>query len=287
MNLEDRIRSSAAGQGNRYRPQGDLLARVEHRRRQRAARRMTATTVAAVVLFGGGALALSRLDDRGGDTDVAGSTIASVVSSESPTTVQAPTSSTAVATTAPPPTTTSTAVTVPVATVPAVSVASDANVPSPTVRPDGTTGLSEFWNVPRYGSEPVRGSGCGSNGQLGDTIPDGLWAGFIVDDGSDGIVGIDVLCVYAGAAGDAVITSGSGTVLTTTPDYVIVNNSTRVRFMPMDADVALRLGARDAAGRCLDSRSTTSWSDIPADRQTWIRIHGGRITWIIADCPPA
>ncbi len=39
-----------------------------------------------------------------------------------------------------------------------------------------------FWNVPQLGSEPVRGSGCGSQGQIGDVIPDGLWAGYVTNE---------------------------------------------------------------------------------------------------------
>ena len=253
---------------------------------------MTATGVASLALFGGGAFALSTLRDRGNETSIADSTVVSADSSEVATTAvtTVPRTTLAEATTSVP--TTNVPVTTPAATdapqlnLPVATAPSDANVPMPTANPDGSTGLSEFWNVPSYGSEPVRGSGCGSNGQLGDTIPDGLWAGFIVDDGSDGSVGIDILCIYSGAAGQSVLTSGSGTVLTTTPDYLIVNNSTRARFMPMDAGVELRLSARDAGGRCVDNSSTTQWTDIPADRQVWIRIHGGRITWILADCPP-
>jgi len=151
---------------------------------------------------------------------------------------------------------------------------------------DGSTGLSEFWNVPQYGSESVRGSGCGANGDLGDTIPDGLWAGFITDDGSDGFVGIDLLCIYFGASAQAMLAGGTGTLLNDDPEYLIVNNQTRARAMPMDTNISLRLSARDSADRCVDSASTDQWSDIPADRQVWIRIHDGRITWIIADCPP-
>ena len=41
-----------------------------------------------------------------------------------------------------------------------------------------------FWNVPQLGSEPVRGTGCGSQGQIGDVIPDGLWAGYVTNEGT-------------------------------------------------------------------------------------------------------
>ena len=86
--------------------------------------------------------------------------------------------------------------------------------------------------------------------------------------------------------GQQILTSGTGTLLTDTPDYLIVNNATRVRYVPVDPGIVLRLAERDANGRCVDARSTTQWADLPDDRQTWVRIHGGRVTWIIADCPP-
>lgn len=283
MNLEDQIRSSARSQVNRYHPADDLIPRIEQRRRQRVARRITASSIAAVVLFGGGALTLSSLRDRGSEGPVADSTSVTIESTAGPTVAV-----TTVPTEIPPTSVTvTTSPTVPTATTPSTPPPpSDANVPMPFPNADGSTGLSEFWNVPQYGSEAVRGSGCGSSNQLGDTIPDGLWAGFITDDGSDGIVGIDIVCIYHGSSGRSLLTSGTGTLLTSDPEYLIVNNNTRARMMPMDANVSLRLSARDAATRCVDSTSTTQWSDIPPDRQVWIRIHGGRITWIIADCPP-
>jgi hypothetical protein len=290
MNLEDKIRSSARRQSTRYEAADDLFPRIEHRRRQRAARRMTASAVAAVVLFGGGALALTTLRDRDTDPGVANSTELTVEDTMPPVTTTATTlgpsttapSAATVSTTTIAPDDTSSAVNeLPVNTTP-----TDADVPSPSILADGSTGIPEFWMVPQFGSEPVRGSGCGSTGGLGDMIPDGLWAGFIVDDGSDGSVGIDLLCVFTPEGASVALANPTATTITADPNYLIVNNSTRARFMPMDGNVVLRLAERDADGRCMDARTTTQWADIPADRQAWIRIHGGVITWILADCPP-
>ena len=292
MNLEDQIRASARAQSGRYHPTDDLLPRVEHRRRQRAARRLTASAVSAVVLFGGAALALNSLRDHGGDTNIANSTVVTVESTEATARTTTP-STTTPSTTQPtslPVSTTAPAIAgtdAPEINVPQVTEPNDANVPSPTAYSDGSTGISEFWNVPSYGSEPVLGSGCGANGQIGDKIPDGIWAGYIVGDGSDGMVEVDLLCIYTGSAAQSVLAGATATTINADPNYLIVNNQTRARSMPMDANVVLRLAERDASGRCIDTRSTTQWADIPSNRQTWIRIHGGHITWIIADCPPA
>ena len=287
MNLEDKIRASAGGQATHYEASDDLFPRIEHRRRQRAARRIAASAAAAVVLFGGGALALTTLRDRDTDPSVANSTELTIVDTMAPVTTTVTTlgASTTVPSMPTSPTTTvapdgsAPELNIPVATTP-VDVA-----PMPTANPDGSIGI-EFWNVGTWGNEPVFGSGCGASGQIGETIPDGIWAGYIVDDGSDGSVGIDLLCIYSGEAAQHVLAGATATTINADPNYLIVNNSTRTRYMPMAQGISLRLAERRADGRCFDSRSTTQWVDIPADRQVWVRIHGGVITWILAGCPP-
>jgi len=287
MNLEDKIRSSARGQATHYQAADDLFPRIEHRRRQRAARRITATAAAAVVLFGGGALALTTLRDRDTDPSVANSTELTVEDTMAPVTT-VPTTLGATTTVPSMPTSpTSTSApdeSAPELNIPEATMPVD-NAPMPTANPDGSIGI-EFWNVGTWGTEPVFGSGCGSSGQVGETIPDGIWAGYIVDDGNDGSVGIDLLCIYSGAAAQSVLAGTTATTINADPNYLIVNNSTRARFMPMAEGISLRLAERGADGRCWDGRSTTQWGDIPSDRQVWVRIHGGVITWILADCPP-
>ena len=39
--------------------------------------------------------------------------------------------------------------------------------------------FGDFRNAPRLGNEPVRGSGCGADGSIGELVPDGIWAGFV------------------------------------------------------------------------------------------------------------
>lgn len=307
MNLEDRIRSSARGQVSRYHPTEDLIPRIEHRRRQRAARRITASGIVAVVVFGGGFAALDSLRDRDARSPVAESTVVTRVDDAVDDTVGSTldtvgstigTVSPEPTTTRPEPTTTSATVSIAATTVPQQiagpppqtspppTVPNDANVAAPTANADGSVWTyGEFWNVPSLGSEPVRGSGCGSSGQIGDQIPDGLWAGFITGVNGD-VVSIDPVCIYSGAAAQQTMTSGSAVILNSDPNYLIVNNQTRARAMRMDPSIVLRIGVRDGGGRCVDGTTTTQWSDIPADRQVWVRIHSGRVTWVFADCPP-
>ena len=54
-----------------------------------------------------------------------------------------------------------------------------------------------FWHVPQMGTEVVEGSGCGANGDLPDTIPDGLWYGQVISANADGLA-FDVRCLFYG-----------------------------------------------------------------------------------------
>lgn len=295
MNLEDRIRASAQAQVGRYRPADDLVPRIESRRRQRVARRITASGVAAVVLFGGGFLALDSVRDRN-ESPVAGpSVVTSQDETLDPVTSTADTTAPTPTTTPRPATTSVTAPQAPTTTTPqqiggppqqtAPPAPNDANVANPTANADGSVWTyGEFWNVPQLGREAVRGSGCGSSGEIGDQIPDGLWAAFISGVSGD-VVSIDLLCIYFGALAQQTLSAGSAVMLNSDPNYLIVNNSTRARAMRMDSAIALRIGVRNAANQCIDGTTTTQWTDIPADRQVWVRIHDGRVTWVFADCP--
>lgn len=289
--LERQIRASAEAQGNRYQPAADIAGRIEHRRRQRVARRATASSLAAALVIGGVAFAV--VGPFSDSREVAPATQPTSTTAEVAETV--PTAST----TTVPETTTSTVTT----TVPAVppSTAQATTQPRPIAPPTSHPNMApafvpsggsawtygEFWNVPQMGTEPVRGSGCGGSGQIpaGGSIPDGLWAALIpgATSGDPAVVQIDLVCIYF----DDARVGPEATVIGGNPGYRVVNNSTQVREMPMDPAIELRLGVRDAAGRCLDGQPTTQWSDIPADRQVWVRIHDGAVTWVFADCPPA
>ena len=109
-----------------------------------------------------------------------------------------------------------------------------------------------FWNVPQLGREPVRGSGCGASGQLGPTIPDGLWAGFVTGyDAASNAIGIDVLCIFAGDTAQAVLAEGTATIIDNEPDYLVVNNNPQVRLMPSGL-AALITGEVGADGQCVE-----------------------------------
>lgn len=277
--LEDIIRRSADEQAKRYRPSSDLAARVEHRRRQRAARRMTAAGVGMAAIVGIIGFAATR---QTGPTDLG---VAESTTSLLPTTTavrpSTPTSTTPTAL----PSSTAPGATAPQAGAPPTTAPPlNPATPPPYPAAGGTVWpYGQFWNVPQLGNEgSVRGTGCGSAGGMGNVIPDGLFAGFVTGH-DDNNVSIDVLCVFAVPDASALPSDGA-TVVADTPNYVIVNNNTRARTMPMDPAIVLRLGIRDAADNCVDGTPTDQWSDITSDRQAWVRIHQGRVTWVFADC---
>lgn len=276
--IEDLIRSSARAQGDRYRAEGDLVARVTHRRRQRAARRVAATGAAAGVLMVGAALLLTG---PLGDADrtvprAVATTPAEIVDTTAP-------AETVSSVTTPGPTTTPGPDTTVAPTAPPTTL--HPSTP-PAYAPQGGTfwPFGAFWDVPKLGDEGVRGTGCGARGDLGPTIPDGLWSAFVAGHSAD-IVNVDLACIYAVPSAES-LSQPSLNVVLDEPQYVIVNNTTQVRPTPMDPQIKLYLADRNETGECVYSRETGLWDDIPPDRQVWLRIHNGSVTWVFAGCPP-
>jgi hypothetical protein len=137
-----------------------------------------------------------------------------------------------------------------------------------------------FWNVPRLGAEPVRGSGCGSQGQIGDVIPDGLWAGFVSGEGTP-TIGIDLLCIFSGASAEYVLGEGTANIINDNPEYVVVNNNPRVRTLPAAPGIVLRDSAL-VGGECVEAVGVVHEPE--PDRQAWIRVVDGAVSWILWGC---
>jgi hypothetical protein len=163
----------------------------------------------------------------------------------------------------------------PFPTAPASLPPADPADPSSSIWPYGP-----FWNVPQLGSEPVRGTGCGSQGQIGDVIPDGLWAGYVTNE-STPTISIDLLCIFTGAAAGHVVSEGTANIVNNEPDYLVVNNNTRLRSAPAAPGIVLR-DSSSINGECVENPAAAH-NPAPA-RQAWIRIDGGQVTWILWGC---
>ena len=153
--------------------------------------------------------------------------------------------------------------------------------PMPPVEPltNPVFPYDDFSEVPQLGTEPVRGSGCGANGEIGETIPDGIWAGFVTVDGAS--VGVDLLCVYTAESAEQFVDE-SDHVLWADIDSTIVNNNERVRTMPAAAGLQLRDALPDRHGNCVES---TELPDVDHSLfAAWLNIEGGEVTWVVWGC---
>jgi len=178
---------------------------------------------------------------------------------------------------------------------------SDAPLPSaasavtlPPLAPAGDDEFISIWSypnfqdVPQLGDEPVRGTGCGGRGGVGDTIPDGLWAGYLYP-GADGTVELDLSCVYYGDAAEQIVAAGTATIVDDNPDFLVVNNSTRRRTLTDHVGYVL-WGVADEQGVCTPQ---AGWGleqltpDIIAQANgsiAWVRVEDGAAWWAFYGC---
>jgi hypothetical protein len=165
--------------------------------------------------------------------------------------------------------------------------------PLPNLWPYG-----DFHDVPQLGTEPVRGSGCGADGSIGEVIPDGLWAGTLSYVPEDDHWEVNLVCVYFGEEARAVTAGGAANVIDADdPDYVIVDNNPRTRSVPnRAASIETSFADVRTDGRCLGPGSVESGEDhvvfepgefetiYSTTHQAWLRIHDGAVTWIRFGC---
>ncbi len=156
-------------------------------------------------------------------------------------------------------------------------------LPAPPTGDESVFPWGDFRDVPQLGTEPVRGSGCGSSGQIGDVIPDGVWAGFAGLSGS--VLEIDLICVYTPAAAPGVISAGTANIINGDPSWLVVNNNERLRYVGLAPFVALRDGVATAGGGCVEGPATSDHTTT-SDRPAWVSIDGGEVSWVFWGCAP-
>jgi hypothetical protein len=152
----------------------------------------------------------------------------------------------------------------------------------PAVPPltDSVFPYDDFYSVPRLGSEPVRGSGCGASGQIGDVIPDGIWAAFAGVEGDR--VSVDLVCVFTPEAAERVIADGTATIIYADPAYLIVNNNERERSVPAAPALQLRDAQWNDESQCVEG-SYIAEAD-HRDYLAWVTIEGGVATSVVWGC---
>jgi hypothetical protein len=155
----------------------------------------------------------------------------------------------------------------------------------------------DYYGVPQLGAESVRGTGCGSNGALGEVIPDGIW-NVIVGDGTGSSsawtasrIQLDVRCVYTGASGQQLWNAAcaanpeSDDCTMASPDWYVVNANSRRRTMPVAPTVQYGVGGLGTSP-CAPVTLDRSSPDAPwRFMDSWVVIDHGTVTAVIAACP--
>lgn len=134
----------------------------------------------------------------------------------------------------------------------------------------GTTPSTwDVYDVPQLGHEPVRGSGCGGDGSIGDVIPDGYWRGYMTSlDSVRGTLHFDLVCVYF-APHDSTIE--------VVPDGYMTNNSARTRTVRIASTFFVR-GTRFLP----DGSVPFDGEDVPFEgTDAWLYIESGQAQWLI------
>ncbi len=268
--LEDLIRRSAHEQARRYRPGSDLEARVEHRRRQRAARRMTAAGVAMAAVVGVIGFAATR-DTGRSDLEVAAPSTSIGASTDDGTGASEHGADGARALRRArrrPPRRRSTR-------------RRPRRIPAAMERFGRTASSGTFHSSGTRVQCAARAAAA--DGGIGDVIPDGLFAGFVTGHDASN-VSIDLLCIFAvpdrlGAA------ERPGDGHRRPPQ---LRDRQQQHTIANDADGRSDRRAARRSRRCRRAVSTEhrppSGARSPPDRQVWVRIHEGRMTWVFAEC---
>lgn len=171
----------------------------------------------------------------------------------------------------------------------------DAAVPPP---PFGSVHFPypDFYAVPQLGTEEVLGSGCGANGTITDTIPDGIWRGRI--DSFDGPVleamslQFNLICVFIGATGSRERAeweaANPGEQQFGFPDGFMVDNNPRLRTVGLSVQFVLAGAVLTTTGACAVPASPAFTGGIEPSMylqaDAWLVIENGAAISAITSC---
>jgi hypothetical protein len=171
--------------------------------------------------------------------------------------------------------------TAPATTPPTVQTTVPAPAP-PAPQPVGFPFASAF-QIPQLGYEPVRGTGCGGDGSIGDVVPDGWWFGGVESITSSSLL-LDLTCIFFGeeartrVAECAAVSGYDQCTSGWSEDFWPVNNTIRYRVVPVDP----------ALVRVVDSTLGCSLEDVDRferDELSVVHIVGGRAVHLQHLCP--
>ena len=157
-----------------------------------------------------------------------------------------------------------------------------------TAAPADPYGYPDFYGIPSLGTETVSGTGCGGDGSLGETIPDGYWRGYVTapPDTDAATLEFDVTCVYTGEVDPALVedwtAANPDAPEPRVSDGFLVNNDAQTRSVPLGPEFFSHGTTRAADGTCPFAQP----SEIPLDRNhdVWLHIVDGQAQWAVSSC---
>lgn len=147
--------------------------------------------------------------------------------------------------------------------------------------------FGDMRSVPAMGDEPVKGSGCGLSGDLGDHLPDGWWFG-TVQSLSEATLDLDLGCAYFGPAAEEFIRQCEAKyptqkfICTNYLDskFWPVNSNPKLWPVPRDKSFELNYDEKFCAYYTLEKRISDmnmSWA--------WVHIENGQAIYMRQSCP--
>jgi hypothetical protein len=169
-------------------------------------------------------------------------------------------------------------------------------LPPPPAAPTGALAFpyATVYEVPQLGHEPVRGTGCGGDGSIGDVIPDGLWWGAIAGQ-STATLEFDLACIYTGPVGEQM----GEQFIAANPDYgsppywpgvgFFVNNNPRTRTVVLAPEFVRANAswnvAADGTGTCIPPTDPAAAAADFESPTGWLSIVNGQASWFLGECP--
>jgi hypothetical protein len=166
-----------------------------------------------------------------------------------------------------------------------------------TAAPSLSVPFADYFDVDPFGTEPVRGSGCGLDTFIGEELPDGLWRGYVrsfnglwVDAATS--LEFDLACVYTGdAAAEAERewrAEHPGTEPTEVRDGFLVNNNDRVRTVPLASSFVQVDAQWNDAGQCAVPETLPPSGETQTYRllDSWVLMTAGKAQWVVTSCLP-
>jgi hypothetical protein len=162
-----------------------------------------------------------------------------------------------------------------------------------TTAPSLNVPFADYFDVDPFGTEPVRGSGCGLDTFIGEELPDGLWRGYVrsfnglwVDAATS--LEFDLACAYTGDAAAEAEREWRGAEPVEVHDGFLVNDNDRLRAVPLASSFVQVDAQWNDAGQCAVPETLPPSGETQVYRllDSWVLVTGGEAQWVVTSCLP-